>query len=101
MIFAYYGYWPGWIYDVPPWLRWRFWIAHYRLYGGYPHASCPHSAAVLAYLGYAGDGDDYVHDYDDDDYDDAFAYAGHTDDGADAYYGEEDDGDYDDCPDDD
>ncbi len=98
-IFAYYGHWPGWIYDLPPWLRWRFWIAHYRLYGGYPHEYCPHHAAVLAYLGYAGDGD-----YDDDDYDDAFAYANY-DDGNYGYggYGYDEDGDDrdDDCPDDD
>ena len=102
-IFAYYGYWPGWIYDVPPWLRWRFWIAHYRLYGSYPHAYCPHSVAVLAYLGYAGAGD-YDNDYDDDG--NAYAYVDY-DDEDDGYaedsewYDEDGDDLSDDCPDDD
>ncbi|GIX17560.1 MAG: hypothetical protein KatS3mg119_1746 [Rhodothalassiaceae bacterium] len=50
-IYAYYGFWPAWIYDVPPWLRWRFWIAHYRLYGYYPHDHCAHGLRVMAHLG--------------------------------------------------
>ncbi len=93
-IFAYYGHWPVWIHDVPPWLRWRFWVAHYRLYGSYPHEYCPHSVAVLAYLGYAGDDDGY-----DDGYDYADDYDGDYADDYDevAYGGEADE----DCPDDD
>ena len=50
-IYAYYGFWPAWIYDVPPWLRWRFWIAHYQLYGYYPHDHCAHGVRVMAHLG--------------------------------------------------